>query len=179
MKRTIVLLMTATIILSFGLLLSGCDVESQTSNQGNETASNETQAVTHETVAKPTETGSNLGDYNVEIMGCRLAKDYSGNDIVIVKYNFANIEDDDPASFSIAIEDNVYQDGVGLNQCYFADESADYNSDNSLKEIKKGASIEVEVAYALNDSTTDIEVEVKELFSFIDDTVITKTFSLN
>ena len=47
----------------------------------------------------------------------------------------------------------------------------------NLKEIKKGASLEVEVAYTLNDSTSEIEVEVKELFSF-QNTLITKTFSI-
>lgn len=178
MKRIIAMLMVAALTLCFCMMLTGCDEDSPVISQEKETTSNETQTATNETVAKPEETDANLGDYNVEISGCRLAKDFEGNDIVIVKYNFANVKDDDPASFSFAIEDNVYQDGVGLNQCYFADESADYSSDNSLKEIKKGASIEVEVAYELNDSTTDIEVEVKELVSFFDDTVITKTFSL-
>ena len=41
----------------------------------------------------------------------------------------------------------------------------------------KGATIEVEVAYELNDTTTDIEVEVSELISF-NDSMITKTFSI-
>ena len=46
-----------------------------------------------------------------------------------------------------------------------------------MKDIKKGASLEVEVAYELNDSTTDVEVEVSELFSF-SDKVIKKTFTI-
>ena len=70
-----------------------------------------------------------------------------------------------------------YQNGVGLNSAFVLDDSANYSSDNQTKEIKKGASIEVEVAYELNDTTSDIEVEVEELFSF-DDTVIKKTFSI-
>ena len=37
--------------------------------------------------------------------------------------------------------------------------------------------IDVEVAYELNDETTPVDVEVKELFSF-DDKTITKTFSI-
>ena len=46
-----------------------------------------------------------------------------------------------------------------------------------MKEIKKGATLEVECAYELNDTTTDIEVEVTETFSF-DDEIVTKTFSI-
>ena len=119
----------------------------------------------------------NIGDYSVEIMSCRLAKDYSGKDVVSVKYLFKNVADDDAVSFMFAFDDNVYQNGVGLNSAFVLDDSANYSSDNQTKEIKKGASIEVEVAYELNDTTSDIEVEVEELFSF-DDTVIKKTFSI-
>ena len=126
--------------------------------------------------ASPDTNKSNLGGYSVVIESCRLAKDYEGAPIVIVKYKFTN-NSEDPACFSWTFSDNVYQDGVGLNECYFAHDSANYSSDNQTKEIKKGASISVEVAYKLNDSTTDIEVEVSELISF-DDSKVTKTFSI-
>ena len=33
---------------------------------------------------------NNLGDYMVEIKGCRMAEDYQGNPIVIVTYSFTN-----------------------------------------------------------------------------------------
>ena len=65
-----------------------------------------------------------------------------------------------------------------MNESYFLDNSANYSSDNQNKEIKKGATIEVEVAYKLNDNFTPIEVEVKELFSFTDKT-LTKTFDIS
>ena len=121
-------------------------------------------------------TSSKLGNYEVVIESCRLAEDYSGEPIVIVKYKFTN-NDDDASCFSFSIEDNVYQDGVGLNTCYFADDSANYSSDNQLKEIKTGVSLEVEVAYELNDTTTDVEVEVSELIS-LSKKKITKTFTI-
>ncbi len=118
-----------------------------------------------------------IGDYSVVIDSCRLAKDYEGKKIAIVKYIFTNNLDDDGAAFYSAFDDKVYQNGVGLNKSYFIAESANYSSDNQAKSIKKGASIEVEVAYELNDETTDIEVELSQLFSF-DDSKITKTFSI-
>ena len=137
---------------------------------------NSTQDQGQGSAASNTPANSTLGDYNVIIDSCRLATDYEGKPIVIVKYIFTN-NDDDPACFSFAIDDAVFQNGIGLNDCYFADESAKYSSDNQMKEIKKGATLSVEVAYELNDSTTDIEVEVSELISF-DDKKITKTFSI-
>lgn len=123
------------------------------------------------------ESDTNIGDYTVEIQSCRLAKDYEGKDVVIVKYLYTNVSNDDATAFWTAFDETVYQNGVGLNESYLVDDSANYSADNQSKEIKKGASLEVEVAYELNDTTTDIEVEVKELFSF-DDTTITKTFSI-
>ena len=118
-----------------------------------------------------------LGDYSVVIDSCRLAKDYEGKDVVIIKYIFSNNSAENATSFWVAFDDNVYQNGVGLNEAFVLDDNANYNSDNQLKEIKAGASIDVEVAYVLNDTITDVEVEVKELFSF-DDKTLTKTFSI-
>ena len=128
-------------------------------------------------VSAPVEDTSSLGDYSIEIDSCRLAYDFEGKEVVIVKYIFTNVSDDSAAAFYLTFEDSVYQNGVGLNESYFVDDSANYSSDNQMKEIKQGATLEVEVAYELNDTETDIEVEISELFSF-DDKVITKTFSI-
>lgn len=118
-----------------------------------------------------------IGNYSVEIDSCRLAKDYEGKDVVIVKYKFSNVSGEDPISFMVAFDDYASQSGVGLNESWVVDESANYSSDNQTKEIKKGASLDVEVAYELNDSTTPVDIEVKELFSF-DEKTLTKTFEI-
>ncbi len=119
---------------------------------------------------------STLGDYEVVILSCRLAEDYAGKPVVIVKYKFTN-NASEPAAFYVTLDANVYQNSVGLNESYILSDSASYSSDNQTKEIKKGATLEVEVAYELNDTTTPIEVEVGELFSFSDKKV-TKTFNI-
>lgn len=128
-------------------------------------------------VEENVENNDSIGDYSIVIDSCRLAKDYEGKDVVIVKYTFNNVSGDESAAFLYTFDATVYQDGVGLNESYILDDSANYSSDNQTKEIKKGASIDVEVAYELNDTTADVEVEIKELFSFSDKT-ISKTFKL-
>ena len=125
----------------------------------------------------PSGSSSALGDYEVVIASCRLAEDYKGKPVVIVKYEFTN-NGDDPAAFWVSLDAEVYQNGIGLNECIFVDDSANYSSDNQTKEIKKGAKLSVEVAYVLNDTTTPIDVEVSELISFSDKKV-TKTFTIN
>ena len=167
MKKVLAMILVICVLFTFAFfaLGSGSDGESGNSDQGSGTADT------------PKEDETSLGDYQVEIDSCRLAKDFEGDPVVIVKYIFTNVNDDNPAAFYTAFEDAVYQNGVGLNEAYVLKDSAKYSADNQTKEIKKGASLEVEVAYELNDKTTDIEVEVKELFSFSDKT-LTKTFSI-
>ena len=139
--------------------------ESETSDQGAGSAETKTAAE------------SELGKYTVVIDSCRLAEDYSGKPVVIVKYLYTNVSNEEATSFMIAFDEEVYQNGVGLNEAYILDDSANYSADNQTKDIKKGATLEVEVAYELNDTTTDIEVEVEELFSF-NDKKLTKTFTI-
>lgn len=165
MKKILSLLLVLAVLLSFSVFALGSGSDDEKADQGSGSADQQK------------EDESALGDYSVEIKSCRLAKDFEGKKVVIVKYIFTNVNDDDSTAFFTAFEDNVYQDGVGLNESYFVDDSAKYSADNQTKEIKKGASLEVEVAYELNDTKTDIEVEVKELFSF-EDKVLTKTFSI-
>lgn len=163
MKKYSVLL-TVLLVVAFALFALGSG-ESEVKNQGSDKAGT--------TVAG----ADSIGKYTVQIDSCRIAKDYTGKPVVIVKYIYTNVSDDNPTSFMVAFDDSVFQNGVGLNGAYVLDDSANYSADNQMKEIKAGASLEVEVAYELNDTTTDIEVEVRELFSF-QDTVISKTFSI-
>ena len=167
MKKTLALLM---LVLLLTATLCSCFDSTDATNQG----SGSTSGTTSQSASSSSK--SNLGNYNVVIESCRLAEDYEGKPVAIVKFKFTN-NDDDPAAFWVALECNAYQNDIGLNECYFVDESADYSSDNQSKEIKKGASLSVEVAYELNDATTDIEVEVSELFS-LSDKKVTKTFSI-
>ncbi|MBQ7821689.1 MAG: DUF5067 domain-containing protein [Clostridia bacterium] len=165
MKKIIIILicvvLAVAIIGSFG-----------TSNNDTDT---DTEIVTDK-VEVSAEDDSNIGKYVLEIDSCRLAEDYEGKSVAIVKYIFTN-NDDNPVSFMVAFDDAVYQNGIGLNNSYFLADSANYSVDNQSKEIRTGATIEVEVAYELNDSTSDLEVEVGELFSF-SDKKITKIFTI-
>ena len=182
MKKLSMLLVVALIaVFAIFALGSSEGSSNKVEDQGNAAVGQNTTAAGEDgATAAPdnNQTPGLLDDYAVVIDSCRLAKDYEGKDVVIVKYLFTNVSSDTPTSFMVAINDQVYQNGVGLNETYFVDDSANYSSDNQMKEIKKGATLEVEVAYDLNDTTTEIEVEVSETFSFKDN-MVTKTFTLN
>ena len=164
MKKTRIILLIALCILF--VLFAIASGESTTVDQGTQSDKAITEA-----------DDTALGSYSVEIADYRFAKDFEGKDCIIVKYVFGNVSGEEPASFMFAFSDYAFQNGVGLNEAYILDDSANYSSDNQSKEIKKGATLEVEVAYELNDTTSPVEIEVEELFSF-DEKTITKPFTI-
>ncbi len=131
-----------------------------------------TQAAAAETKAVK---DNEVGSYQVEIKNARITEDYEGKPVVVITYGFTN-NSDNPASFGVAIEDAAFQNDIGLNEAYLLSDDS-YSSDNQLKQIKTGATLDVEVAYELNDSESDVVVEAKELFGWTDD-IVTRTFSI-
>ena len=116
-----------------------------------------------------------LGDYTVAIESARLSKDYEGKPAVVVKYKFTN-NGDKATSFMVAITNKAFQDGVELELAMVdSTKDAKFNSGDGLKEIKKGASLEVEEAYKLSNQKSKIEVEANELVSMSSDK-LSKTF---
>ena len=163
-KNKVLSFVMATVLVAVFCLFALGSGESTKGDQGSGESKNAAEASTK------------LGDYNVEIKACRLAKDYEGKNVAIITYGFTN-NADEATAFAYTFEYHVYQNGVGLNEAYILSDSANYAGENQTKEIKKGATLDVEVAYVLNDTTTELEVEVGELFSF-DDSVVTKTFTI-
>ena len=168
MKKILALILAITAIATFFAFAVGSSSDSESTDQGKEEAEGKEEAQKAE---------SEIADCSVEILGCRLAQDYTEKPVVIVKYAFTN-NSDDPKSFMLAFDDAVYQNGIGLNESWVLDDSANYSADNQTKDIQKGATLEVEVAYELNDTTTDVVVELSALSLFASDKKITKTFTI-
>lgn len=101
----------------------------------------------------------------VTIDGARLSTDYDGDPVVIITYTFTNVSSDEAESYLLSCSDEVYQNGV---QCELAF-VMDLEGDSSAK-VKAGASTTFQKAYSVKDNS-DVEVEVKELFSW-DDTLL-------
>ena len=168
MKRLLTLLMALMLLLTFGLFALGSGDSGE--NAGEDQGTDQTASTSKE------EDKTNLGDYNVEIKSSRLTEDYEGKKVIVVTYGFTN-HSEDATSFMVAVTDEAFQNGIGLNETLFVKDGDPYSSDNQMKDIKTGATIDVEVAYTLNDDTTPVEIEVSELISF-DDAKITKTFEI-
>ncbi len=164
MKKIIALILATLLILTFGLFAMGSG-EEETVDTGSDSA----QAAD--------ENPNKLGNYEVVIDSCRLAKNYEGKDMVIIKYIYTNVDSENSAAFDWTFTYKAFQEGVELERTYTGDDNANYDESNLSKEIKQGVSLDIEVAYLLNDTTSDVEVEVAESISFNDKT-ITKTFTI-
>ncbi|MBQ4626839.1 MAG: DUF5067 domain-containing protein [Clostridia bacterium] len=164
MKKSLSAILSIIIVLVFALFAiasSSSDGEKTTQSAGE---------------AQTAETDSNVGDYSVEIKDARITETYDGKAAVVITYGFTN-NAENAVSFSTAFEATPYQGGVGLNEAFMLRDGDPYTSDNQYKEIKTGATIDVDIAYELNDTETDIEVEVEEFLGWTDDKV-TKTFTI-
>lgn len=114
--------------------------------------------------------------HHLEIKDCRVTEDYSGNPVAVIKYVFTNNSSETEA-FWIAVDDAVYQNGEVLEKVYSLKDGDSFDSSNMNKDVESGETVEVEIAYALNDAETDIDVEAKVWCGFTSN-LFTKTFSI-
>lgn len=140
-------------------------------DQAEEAAEPEEEAAPEEEApeaAAPEDNGPKIAensDYKVTINGFHIDKDYDGAPCIAIDYTFTNVSDDDATSMSLATNITVYQDGVECEDAYFADA----NSDGYSNKVKAGVSVDVTRAYKLQNTTSDVEVEVAPLFSWTDE----------
>ncbi len=165
MKKSISIILAVLMVTAFAFFAVASSSEEGTDATTKAAAKAEAQA-----------TESNVGQYSVDIKSARLTEDFEGNPVVVITYGFTNNSDKSTA-FYLAFEDNVYQNDIGLEPAYVLADGDPYDDGNQMKDIKTGATLDVEIAYKLNDAETDVVVEVKELFSFSDD-MVTRTFSI-
>lgn len=121
----------------------------------------------------------NLGDNYVEIKGGQLATDYEGNPVCIITYSWTN-NSDETTSAMYEISEKAFQDGVELDSAYFILDSSIYDSGSSMKDVRPGATADIQCAFVLANQTSDVEFELSELFNFSKnpDRVV-KTYTIN
>ena len=161
MNKTLIIVLC--IIGGLGLLLGGCMAGCAIIGTSDvDTSVDTTTTTTTVEEAENTSDEGLFGDYKVEVVGARMSKDYEDKDCVIITYNFTNYSSES-TDFWLSISDVVYQNGVGLNEVYVL-KNNDADLDSNMKEVKNGASVLVEEAYELNDTVTDLEIEITDIF---------------
>lgn len=168
MKKFFAFLLASMMV--FSLVACGSD----TAAQGDVTPT-PTEEGSDENNVKNEESGV-LGDYTVNFTGYTLAKDYEGNDAIIVSYDFTN-NSEEATSALAALQIQVFQDGIELETAILSDAPDGYNSENEWKDIKTGATLNCQAAYILSNTSSPVEVEASEFFSF-SDAVVSCTYDI-
>lgn len=163
MKKIFVMLMLTT-------ALVGCGSTGTTTNQGTEQVK-ETAAVETQEEKQVTEDGT-LGKYKIEFGSAeKVTSEYEEGDLLMVTYTFTNNSEEAVAA-DISLMLKAFQDGIEVDKVF----DSSLTGDNASKSIKPGASLECKQLFKLT-STSDLEVEATDLFSF-DDSVVTKTYTI-
>ena len=103
-------------------------------------------------------------EISVKFKSGELSTDYKGDPILVVTYLFSH-QKEEPTAFMYVVSDKAYQNGIECNDIVISDS---VDSSTQMNKIKAGVEYEVIVGYKLNDTTSDVELVVEPLFSFID-----------
>jgi hypothetical protein len=177
-RRGIAIILSAALMLSLLGCGGGNSSSSTVSASGGASKATSSQAMSKAESKASAQDSGKLGNYTAVIESARLSKDYEDKKVMLVKYKFTN-NSDKSISFASALIGKAFQDGVQLENAV-VDSSTDkkYNIDNYMKEIKKGASLEVECPYKLSNTKSKVEVELTEIISMSDEK-LTKTFDIS
>ncbi|MDR1464696.1 MAG: DUF5067 domain-containing protein [Oscillospiraceae bacterium] len=175
----------AATLLALSTLFAGCKKVEEDLNKKSSTS---TPAITSDPAVTPnpsddvsepvsggTDTKGAVGDFEVEILSLKKVKSTDNKDAIVVTYKWTNNSAADK-SFATALAAKAFQNGTELGLAVVIGEEMD--GTKLIADVKPGASLEVQKAYALADSS-DVLVEVSELISLISTAKVTRTFALS
>lgn len=110
------------------------------------------------------------GDVSVKILNSSVSTDYSGENVLIVEYEFTNNSDKE-RNFMTTCDDKAYQNGVECGSAYVV---SGVDAQAEMNNLKPGATTTLKSAYKLQDLTTPVEIEIKQYFGkdvFLEETI--------
>ena len=123
------------------------------------------------TTSAPATTSLEANEISVTLKSYRLAKDYSGEDFLLVTYTFCHNRDEATA-FAYAVLDKAYQNGVECSGIVISD---DLDTGTQLNKIMPGVEYDVQVGYPLKDTTSDVTLKLENMYKIFSDSVILET----
>jgi len=112
---------------------------------------------------------------SIKINDAYLVKDYNDEDAVVLEMQFKN-DSDDKASCGFTFNVDVFQDGIECDMAILW--KSDYDTGTFTTDIKPGAELTVYKAFKLNNTSSDVEVEVSGLFDFNSEILLEHTFTM-
>ena len=103
-----------------------------------------------------------FSDYTVTYNNFSLSSDYEGNTVIIENLTFKNLSSEARPFFTTS-NVTLYQDGIELEDAYFVD-GCDYGL--SQTKLQQGASLDVQQAHVLRNTTSPVYIEITDWISF-------------
>ena len=118
-----------------------------------------------------------LDGNDVEILRAELTKNHDGQPVLIVSFKWTN-NTGEAKAFDGTFFERAFQNGVLCNKRHNSGIDG-YNSDNIMKQIQPGISLEVQRAYILGNAITPVEIEVMSAWNFSKpEPMIIRTFDI-
>lgn len=112
-----------------------------------------------------------IGNYTAEYKGYEIVKDDYDKDTIIITFDYTN-NSDETDSFLWSIYYKIKQGETELEAGTIIDpETFDSVFDTEMAEVAAGATAEVQIAYNLADSTSDVVIEAADLMGDYTDTL--------
>ena len=105
-----------------------------------------------------------LGDYELRYKGACIMEDSSGKDAIVLTLDFTNNSKEN-ASYLWSVSETVMQNGVELEVASVITdyETFDVVTNNQFKEIEPGATLEVQTAFVLADTTSTVKATFEQM----------------
>ena len=100
-----------------------------------------------------------LGDYTLLYKGAYITEDYDGNDALVLTLDYTN-NGKENASYLWGISETAMQNGIQLEAATIFTDFDAYETllDDQMKEVAPGATLELQTAFVLEDTTNPVEV---------------------
>jgi hypothetical protein len=157
---------------------AGASPPAPPSNTGAATSKGNAPGTASPSASPQEQTGSGtIGSHKVSILSYALAEDYEGKPAAVITYEWTN-NSDDTVNFMFAFQYQLFQNGIECQSAILTDTEG-YDADTQLTDIRPGATLTVQSAFALQDKTNPIEVEVSELTNLeLRPPMVKKTFNI-
>lgn len=110
----------------------------------------------------------------MEIKSAVLTADYGGSQAILITYSWTNNSQETTNALSAFIE-RAFQDGVQLDSATILSTNPQYSAGTALRDVRPGATTDVQRAYLISDSGSPVEFEVFE-FLGDDETAVSMSF---
>lgn len=105
-----------------------------------------------------------IGSYELLYKGAKLMKDYDGNDAIVLTLDYTN-NSKETTSYLWSVVETATQNGAELEMAtiFISEDSFDTVTESQFSDVEPGATMEIQVAYELKDTTSEVELIFEEI----------------